>query len=272
MTQAENDILKIKVNGVEIAHRFDGPQSGHVVMMSNSLMADHTMWDVTVPALTDRYHILRYDTRGHGRSGTTPGPYSIEMLADDAIGLIDQLGIPRVHFVGLSMGGMIAQQIGARYPERVYSLSLCDSASEMPPRSIWAERFSIAQTKGIEGLLDSTIQRWFTSQFIARDPQSIEKVRRMISGTRVEGYIACASAVRDMAQTTMLLQVKSPTLILVGYQDPACTVEHSIVLHRMIDGSEMVILEQAAHLSNIEQPQAFNRALRAFIDRVDDTL
>lgn len=272
MANSESDIHKIKVNGVELACRFDGPEGGRVVMMSNSLMSDYTMWDVTVPALADRYRVLRYDTRGHGRSGTTPGPYSIEMLADDAIGLIDQLGIRRVHFVGLSMGGMIAQQIGARYADRVYSLSLCDTASEMAPRSMWEERFSIAQTKGIAGLLDATIQRWFTSPFIARDPESIEKVRRMISGTQVEGYLACASAVRDMAQTTMLLCVKSSTLVLVGRQDPACTVEKSLVIHRMIDGSQMVILEDAAHLSNIEQPKAFNQALRAFIDRVDYAL
>ncbi len=272
MTQEGYDIRKIKVNGIELACRFDGPENGHVVMMSNSLMSDHTMWDVTVPALVDRYRVLRYDTRGHGRSATTPGPYSIEMLADDAIGLLDQLSIRKVHFVGLSMGGMIGQQLGARFPERVYSLSLCDTASEMPPRSVWEERFATALTQGMAGLVESTILRWFTPQFIARDPQSVEKVRRMISGTPLEGYLGCASAVRDMSQTTMLLHVKSPTLVLVGRQDPACTVEKSTVLHRMIDGSEMVVLEEAAHLSNIEQPHAFNSTLRAFIDRVDDTL
>ena len=272
MKQEEQDIRKIRVNGVEFAYRFDGPGSGPVVMMSNSLMSDHTMWDITVPALTDRYRVLRYDTRGHGRSGVTPGPYSIEMLADDAIGLLDALGIRQVHFVGLSMGGMIAQQIGARYADRVYSLSLCDTASEMPPRSLWEERFAIALKQGLAGLVDSTIQRWFTAPFIARDPQSVEKVRRMILSTPVEGFIACGSAVRDMAQTTMLLQVKAPTLVLVGRHDPACSVEKATVIHRMIDGSQMVVLENAAHLSNIEQPQAFNQALRAFIDRVDDTL
>jgi 3-oxoadipate enol-lactonase len=270
MANREGDSDKIKVNGVELAYRFDGPQDGHVVMLSNSLMSNYGMWDVTVPALTDRYRVLRYDTRGQGRSGTTPGPYSIEMLADDVIALIDQLGIRRVHFVGLSMGGMIAQQIGARYADRVYSLSLCDTASEMPPRSMWEERLLTAQTKGTAALVDLMIQRWFTPPFVVRDPDTIEKVRRMISATPVEGYIACASAVRDMSQTAMLLRVKSPTLILVGRQDPACTVENSIVLHRMIDGSEMVILEEAAHLANIEQPLAFNNALRAFIDRVDD--
>jgi len=272
MAQQENDIWKTKVNGVEIACRFDGPEGAHVVMISNSLMSDHTMWDITIPALTDRYRVLRYDTRGHGRSGVTPGPYSIAMLADDAIGLIDQLGIQRVHFVGLSMGGMIAQQIGARFPDRVYSLSLCDTASEMPPRSVWEERFAIALKQGLEGLVDSTLQRWFTATFIAHDPQSVEKVRRMILRTPVEGYIACGSAVRDMAQTTMLLQVKAPTLILVGRQDPSCTVDQSTVIHRMIDGSEMIVLENAAHLSNIEQSRVFNSTLRAFIDRVDDAL
>jgi 3-oxoadipate enol-lactonase len=272
MENADKELLKVMVNGVEIAYRFDGPKNRRVVMMSNSLMSDLTMWDVTVPALVDRYRVLRYDTRGHGHSGTTPGPYSIALLADDAVGLMDALGIERVHFVGLSMGGMIAQQIGARYPERVHSLSLCDTASEMSMRSVWKERLAIVRSEGVAGLMDSTIQRWFTASFIASDPLAIEKVRRMILATGPEGYIACGSAVRDMAQTTMLLQVKTPTLVLVGRKDPACTVEHATVIHRLIDGSQLVVLEDAAHLANIEQPQAFNQALRAFIDRVDDLI
>lgn len=272
MEKEGNEIRKISVNGVEIAYRFDGAADGHVVMMSNSLMCDHTMWDINIPAFTDHYRVLRYDTRGHGSSGTTPGPYSIAMLADDAVGLLDALGIRQVHFIGLSMGGMIGQQIGARYPERVYSLSLCDTASEMPPRSMWEERFSIASKQGTKGLLETTIQRWFTAPFIARNPEPIDNVRRMISSTGVEGYTACASAVRDMAQTTMLLKVKAPTMVLVGRQDPGCTVEQATVVHRMIDASQMIILEDAAHLSNIEQSQLFNKTLRSFIDRVDGTV
>lgn len=271
MSSNDQAIRKIQVNGVELAYRFDGPEGGRTVMLSNSLMSDHTMWDETVPALTERYRVLRYDTRGHGRSGVTPGPYSIALLADDAIGLMDVLGIRKVHFVGLSMGGMIAQQLGARFPERVLSLALCDTASEMPPRSMWEERLETARHQGTSGLVDSTIQRWFTSAFIKNSPAAIDRVRRMILATGTEGYIACACAVRDMAQTTMLLKVKAPTLVLVGRHDPACTVEQATVIHRMIDGSEMVILDDAAHLSNIEQPLAFNRALRAFIDRVEAT-
>ena len=271
MTQKQ-DQQTITVNGLEVTYRFDGPEDAHVVLMANSLMSNYSMWDWNVPALADRYRVLRYDKRGHGGSQTTSGPYSISQLADDAVALLDALKIEKVHFIGLSMGGMIGQQMGARYPERVYSLSLCDTASEMPPRNLWEERFEIARKDGISGLVDGTIKRWFTAPFIDRAPQDIEKVRQMILGTGVEGYIGCASAVRDMAQTTMLLKIKAPTLILTGRQDPACTVEQATVLNRMIDGSKMVLIEEAAHLSNIEQPAVFNQIIREFIDSVDNAL
>ena len=262
----------VSVNEFATAYRFDGPKDGRVVVLSNSLMSNYDMWDWTVPALSDRYRVLRYDTRGHGRSGIPPGPYTIELLAQDLSALLNALNIPKAHIVGLSMGGMIAQQMGAKFPHQVLSLGLCDTASEMPPRSMWAERIDIASTKGIPGLVDGTIQRWFTPEFIQRSPQDIEKVRKFILGTKPEGYISCASGICDMAQTTMLLKIKSPTLVMTGRQDPACTVDQSTVLHRMIEGSEMVVLENAAHLSNIEQPQAFNQTLRKFIDQVDDLL
>jgi len=271
MTQTQDQKI-IKVNGVDIAYRFDGPIDGPVLLVANSLMANGSMWDVNVPALADRYRVLRYDKRGHGGSGLSTGPYTIAQLADDAIGLLDALGIEKAHFMGLSIGGMIGQQLGARFPDRILSLSLCNTASEMPPRSLWEERFEIARSQGIAGLVDGTIKRWFTAPFIERAPQEIEKVRQMILGTNVDGYMACGSAVRDMAQSTMLLKIKTPTLVLSGRADPACTVEQGIVLHRLIDDSKMVILEEAAHLSNIEQPEAFNKTVRQFIDSVEDTL
>jgi 3-oxoadipate enol-lactonase len=271
MTQMQ-DKQTVEVNVVDIAYCFDGPKEGHVLLVANSLMANSSMWDWNVPAFADRYRVLRYDKRGHGGSGVAAGPYSIAQLADDVVGLLDALGIEKAHFMGLSIGGMIGQQLGARYPERMYSLSLCNTASEMPPRSLWEERFEIARTQGIAGLVDGTIKRWFTAPFIERAPQDIEKVRQMILGTDVNGYMACGSAVRDMAQSTMLLKIKTPTLVLSGRYDPACTVEQGTVLHRLIEGSQMVVLEDAAHLSNIEQPVAFNRTVREFIDSVDNTL
>jgi 3-oxoadipate enol-lactonase len=271
MTQMQDQKI-VKVNGVDIAYRFDGPKDGPVLLVANSLMANGSMWDGNVPALADRYRILRYDKRGHGGSGLSVGPYTIAQLADDAIGLLDALGIQKAHFMGLSIGGMIGQQLGARFPEQILSLSLCNTASEMPPRSLWEERFEIARSQGIAGLVDGTIKRWFTAPFIERAPQEIEKVRQMILSTNVDGYIGCGSAVRDMAQSTMLLKIKVPTLVLSGRDDPACTVEQGIVLHRLIDRSKMVILEEAAHLSNIEQPEAFNKTVRQFIDSIDNDL
>jgi 3-oxoadipate enol-lactonase len=263
-------IQKIKVGELEIAYRLEGAVSRPVLIMCNGLMTNLSMWDTTVPALTDRFQVLRYDHRGHGQTSVTPGPYSIELLANDAIGLMDALGIPKAHIMGLSMGGMIGQQIGARFPNRVLSLLLCNTASEMPPRSLWEERLTIARAQGIIGLADSTIRRWFTAPFIERSPEIIAKIREMILATPLEGYLNCAAAIRDMAQTTLLLKIKSPTLIITGRQDPATTVEQSMVLNRMIDTSRLGIIENAAHLSNIEQPEIFNREICSFLDAVSD--
>ena len=150
MTQLQ-DIKTAKVNSVDIAYRFDGPENGPILMMANSLMANGSMWDWNLPAFTDHFRVLRYDKRGHGQSSVVPGPYSIAQLADDAIGLLDALKIEKVHFMGLSIGGMIGQQLGARYPERILSLLLCNTASEMPPRSLWEDRFQTARTQGLAG-------------------------------------------------------------------------------------------------------------------------
>jgi 3-oxoadipate enol-lactonase len=259
---------QIVANQIKIAYQIDGPEQGPAVIMSNSLMSSLEMWDQTISALTDRYRVVRYDTRGHGQSQVTDGPYSIALLAEDLVALMDALNINQAHLVGLSMGGMICQYIGANYPERALSLSLCDTASEMPPRSMWEERFAIAKSQGIAGLVDGTIKRWFLGDFINRATEQINTVRKMILATPVDGYLGCASAVRDMAQSTMLLKIKAPTMVLVGKQDPACTVDQATVLHRLIQHSSLVVIDQAAHLSNIEQPKAFNHALRGFLDSV----
>lgn len=255
------------VPGARIAYRIDGDDRAPVVMLSNSLMSTHAMWDRQMPALLERYRVLRYDTRGHGASETSPGPYSIDLLADDAASLIAATGVGPVHFVGLSMGGMIGQQLAIRHPQLVRSLALCDTASEMPPRSMWEERFAVARAEGIEGLVESTIKRWFVASFIESDPQAVAAVRAFILQTRPEGYIACASAVRDMSQTHLLRRITAPTIIIVGRDDPACTLAASEVLHREIAHSTMHVIDNAAHLSNIEKPQEFNEILLEFLNQ-----
>jgi 3-oxoadipate enol-lactonase len=225
------------------------------------------MWEPQMEALTRHFRVLRYDTRGHGQSEVTPGPYSIELLADDAAALIDLAAVGKVHFVGLSIGGMIGQQLAVRHPSKVLSLSLCDTASEMPPRSMWEERFSSARAAGIAGLVDGTVKRWFVSSFVEREPTVIGHVRGMILETAVDGYIACGSAVRDMSQTHILGSIKVPTQIIVGREDPACTLAQSEVLQRGIAGAELHVIEDAAHLSNIEKPEEFSLLLINFISR-----
>ena len=248
-----------------LAYRFDGPAEAPVVVLSNSLMSTMAMWEPQMEALTRNYRVLRHDTRGHGASDTTPGPYTIASLTDDVITMLDELGLKQVHFAGLSMGGMIGQQLGAQHGDRLRSLSLCDTTSEMPNRSLWEERFAAVRSGGVAALIDGTIQRWFTAGFIERDPATIGRVREMIATTKEEGYLACASAVRDVNQTATLSRITTPTLIIAGESDPACTVEQAQVIHREIRGSQLQVIADAAHLSNLEQPARFNALLTGFL-------
>ena len=259
--------MKIKANNLEINCRFDGPEDGPVVMLSNSLMSNYTMWDGQLGALTDKYRVLRYDQRGHGLTETTPGPYTIELLAEDAAALIDELGVTAVHFVGLSMGGFTAQMLATLHPEKVLSLCLCDTACIMGPPSLWNERIDNARSGGIEALVAGTLERWFTPPFHTTGADQLEIVRDMILGTGVEGYIACAEAIRDMDICGNLENISVPTLVLVGEGDPACTVEAANVLHHGIQGSRLEIISQAAHLPNIEQRDRFNELLVDFLDQ-----
>lgn len=254
-----------ELSSARIHYQLDGPQDAPVVMLSNSLMSDLSMWEPQLPALLAQFRVLRYDTRGHGQSEMTPAPYRMEQLADDAAELITATGVGAVHFVGLSMGGMIGQQLAVRHPEKVLSLSLCDTASEMPTLEMWNERIGTARDKGIPGLADGTIKRWFVADFVARSPDTIVNVRRMILTTPLEGYVGCASAVRDMSQTDILKTIKAPTQVIVGRDDPACTLAQSQVLQREIPGAVLHVIDDAAHLSNIEKPEQFTGLLLDFI-------
>lgn len=258
----------VSANGINMAYRFDGPEDGPVLMLSNSLMSTHRMWDPQMTAFGAHYRVLRYDTRGHGATETTEGPYSIDLLARDAEALIEVLGVGPVHFLGLSMGGMIAQRLAVNRPNLVRSLSLCDTASEMPTLAMWNDRIATANAKGVEGLLPGTIKRWFTPGFIERSPAAVGFVEGMIRDTKAPGYIGCASAVRDMSQTNILKDIHVPTLVLVGAEDPACTPAQAMVLHENIQGSRHVVLEDAAHLANIEKPHEFNDAILSFLAEV----
>ncbi|MGH6916087.1 MAG: 3-oxoadipate enol-lactonase [Geminicoccaceae bacterium] len=256
----------VEANGIQIYYELAGPADAPVVMLSNSLGTRLEMWDAQMPALTERYRVLRYDSRGHGRSDAPPGPYSIALLAGDARALLDRLGIAKAHFCGLSKGGMVGQALATQDGERLLSLSLCATVSHLPPAELWNQRIEQSAREGMAALVDGVTERWFTAGYRATPRPEVEQVRAMILATPAHGYGACCAAIRDMDQSEAIRAIRTPTLIIAGVDDPATTVEAMRRLHERIAGSRFVEIPQAAHLLNIEQPDRFNKALLGFLD------
>lgn len=256
----------IEVRGTTLHYRFDGPEKGPVVMLSNSLASDLTMWDRQVPALVQAgFRVLRYDSRGHGRSAVPQGPYTIKELTDDAVGLMDALGLERVHFCGLSKGGMIGQMMGAKHGDRLTKLILSSTAAHLPGREIWDERIKTVREHGMEAVADGTLERWFTKVGRERLPAEVEKIRRMILATPVEGYCASCAAIQDMDLRGSLGDITTPVLIIVGEQDPGTPVSAGAFIHKQIASSKLMVVADAAHLVQMEQAKVFNEALLRFI-------
>ncbi|MBI2000167.1 MAG: 3-oxoadipate enol-lactonase [candidate division NC10 bacterium] len=259
--------MKITANGISINCRLEGPASAPVVTLSHSLATNLSMWDPQIPALTSRYRVLRFDTRGHGDTDAPGGAYSLDQLAEDTRALLQALGIARTHFIGLSMGGFIGQILALRYPEMLQSLVLCDTTSRVPPEAkpVWDERIRVAQAHGMEPHMEPTIERWFTGPFRGQHPDVVDRVRAMIQATKPAGYIGCCHAIAALDLTDRLPAIAVPTLVIVGEEDPGTPVAASRTIHERIMGSELVILASASHLSNMEQAEAFNRAMATFL-------
>lgn len=261
--------MKLTANGITTNYTLDGPAAAPVVTLSHSLATDLTMWDPQMADLTARYRVLRYDTRGHGGSDAPAGAYTLSQLAADARALLAALGIARTHWVGLSMGGMIGQTVALEAPPLLASLSLCDTMSRVPveARPLWSERIATAETKGMEPLVEPTIGRWFTAPFVQAQPAVVDRVRAMIRATPPAGYAGCCHAISTLDLTDRLGAIARPTLVVVGEQDQGTPVAASRVMQERIAGSELVIIPSASHLSNIEQPALFTRALVDFLAR-----
>jgi 3-oxoadipate enol-lactonase len=262
--------MNITVNGISVHYTLEGPASGPFITMSNSLASNLSMWEPQMPVLTSRYRVLRYDTRGHGGTDATAGPYSLDELSEDVRALLQALGITRTHFIGLSMGGMIGQIMALKYPQMLQSLVLCDTMSRVPTEAkpMWDDRIHTAETGGMEPLVEPTLARWFTEPFRQKGSPVLDQVRTMIRSTPPRGYTGCCHAIAALNLTDHLKAISLPTLIIVGEDDPATPVAASRVIHEQIKGSELVILRAAAHLSNLEQPEGFNQALTAFLSKV----
>lgn len=260
--------MKVRANGIDLHYTVEG--AGPWLVMSHSLACDSAMWDEQAALLAKRFKVVRFDTRGHGRSDAPPGAYSLELLADDAKGLLDALGARAVHWVGLSMGGMIGQTFELKYPGTFQSLVLADTTSHYPPElaPLWADRIKTAQAQGMEPLVEPTLGRWFTEPFRKSSPERVQPIADVIRSTPVAGYVGCCSAIPKINVTARLKEITCPALVIVGEQDPGTPVAMAKTIQENLPGAELVVIPSAAHLANIEQPGAFNHALTRFYDRI----
>lgn len=247
-------------DGARIAWYLDGPEGAPLVMLSNSLGTTAAMWDAQMPILAARHRVLRYDTRGHGASTVTPGDYSLDRLGRDVIGVLDVLGVGRVPFCGLSLGGMTGQWLGVYAPDRIERLLLANTSAYMGPPEAWQQRIALVRSQGMAAIADAVISRWFTPSFVAAGSPACAAVRAAMLGTDPHGYTGCCAAIRDMDLRPVARLIACPTLVISGALDPATPPEHAQWLENAIAGATLVTLT-ASHLSNVEQPAAFTQAL-----------
>ncbi len=257
-----------KVNGTEIAYCIDGSDDNPWLVMSHSLAAHSGMWAPQMTALTDRFRVLRFDTRGHGGSPVNKAA-DFSVMAGDVIGLLDHLGIDRTYFAGLSMGGMIGQQLAIHHGDRLNAVVLCDTTSVIPPdyADMFAQRAQTARDEGMQALVAPTLERWFTPEYLAERGDEAQPVADMIAGTPVEGYADACGTITTLDMTGGLPSVAVPVLVIVGEHDPGTPVAAAQAIHAAIPGSEMKIIEDASHFSNWQQPEVFNDSVTGFLGR-----
>jgi 3-oxoadipate enol-lactonase len=244
-------------------YALSGPAGAPVVVLSNSLGTNHTMWDAQLLALAAHFQVLCYDTRGHGRSSVSPGPYSVAQLGQDVLALLDGLGIRQAHFCGLSLGGLTGQWLGIHAPERLHKLVLSNTAAKIGTAETWNARIAQVEAEGLGGLVDATAGRWFTPKFRQSQPAAVQRVLSCFSATSAAGYVACCAAVRDADFWQAVRRISVPTYVLAGTHDCVTTVADGEFLETHIPHAHLLPLP-AAHLANVEAAPMFTGALLRF--------
>jgi 3-oxoadipate enol-lactonase len=239
---------------------------GPWLTLSHSLACDLHMWDPQMELLSKHFKVLRFDTRGHGKSAVPAGPYTLDELAEDVLGLFLELGIKQTHWMGLSMGGMIGQTMILKWPQLFLSLVLADTTSRRPDNALqmWGDRANIAREQGMQGLLDSTLTRWFTQSYKAANSDKLQKIAQGILDTPVEGFAGCCIAIAHVNTFDRLKEINCPTLIMVGIDDHGTPPEMAKKIHSQIKDSVLHIIPDASHISNVEQTEIFNQHLEDF--------
>jgi 3-oxoadipate enol-lactonase len=257
--------MKIKTNGITINYQMDGPDGAPWLVLSNSLATNLAMWDDQARELGRAFRVLRYDQRGHGTTEAPAGRYTFELLIADALALMDALAIKKAHFAGLSMGGATALGLAQKHPDRLDRVIVCDSPCQSTATSSqqWEERIVIADKQGMEPLVEPTVGRWFPPEVMKANPPHLDNVRQMIRTTPVNGFIGCAAALADHNYAATVAAVTRPVLFLVGEKDAAAPPMRK--LNEALPGSRYVELVGAGHISNLDQPKAFTRAVADFL-------
>ncbi|MGA8818946.1 MAG: 3-oxoadipate enol-lactonase [Xanthobacteraceae bacterium] len=255
----------IKVDdGCTIHAEIEGPERAPVLMLSNSLGTDLHMWDEQAGPLTRHFRLVRYDRRGHGKSDAPKGPYTMERLGRDVLGVLDGLGIQKINWCGLSMGGMVGMWLGANAGDRIDKLILSNTSAHFPDPTVWDARIKMVRDVGLAGIVDTNMERWFTKSFRERASQTMAKMRKMFVATNIEGYIGCGEAIRDMDHRPLLPKIMAPTLVIAGRHDPATTLEAGEYVKDHVPGARIAVLD-AAHISNLEQPQIYADTVLGFL-------
>ena len=251
-------------DGCSIHVEVEGREGAPALMLSNSLGTNLTMWDDQAREFAQHFRLIRYDRRGHGQSGAPKGPYSFDRFGRDILAVLDALGVKKTNWCGLSMGGMDGQWLGAHAPERVEKLVLANTHYHYADKAPWADRLRFLEQHQLSDMVAANMERWFTKGFRERAPQAIERMTKMFVATDHAGYMACVAAVRDIDFRASNPTIKAPTLVIVGAQDPATPPAAGETIAKAIPGARLVALD-AAHISNVEQPQAFSKAVLDFL-------
>ncbi len=255
----------VTVDNTRLFYRLEGKADRPVLVLSHSIGTDLGMWAPQVEDLLPHFQVLRYDTRGHGASDVSPGEYSVERLGRDVLGLADALKVPRFAFCGLSLGGAVGQWLALNAPDRVTGLVLANTSPQFGPRANWETRIRTVQEKGMAGIVDLVMQRFFSAETLARGDGYPDAIKSVLLGTDPAGYIGCCAMLRDVDHTRLLKDIRIPTLVIAGDRDVSTPWQgHGEILAREIPGARALHLA-AAHLSNLERPRSFTVALLDFL-------
>lgn len=259
--------MNVVAGDTTICYRVDGPPDAPPVLLLNSLGTDLSMWDEPASRLSSRYRVVRLDARGHGGSSATPAPYTIGLLASDALAVLDHLGLERAHVVGISLGGMNAVWIAGRHPGRVDRLVLASTSPRIGTAESWQARADAVGRGGTAAVAAAVMERFFSERFRGAHPDVVARFETSLARLSAEGYVGASLALRDADLTSEVQAIVAPTLVLAGAEDVSTPLADLERLHEQIGGSRLLVLEGAGHLSSVEQPEAFTEAVERFLDR-----